>query len=84
MRQYTAETLLLHPGNASDPDLIVEVTPARAGWETISFQARRLRAGQSWSFLCGAHELALVMLGGVVDVVSSRGSWQGVGGRANV
>ena len=84
MRQYTAETLVVHPGNASDPDVIVEVTPAAAGWETISFQARRLRAGQRWSFGCGAHELALVMLGGVVDVASSCGSWQGGGGRANV
>ena len=84
MQQYTAENLVVHPGNSTDPDVIVEVTPAAAGWETINFQARRLAAGRSWSFQCGDNELALVMLGGVVDVSSSRGAWQGVGGRANV
>ncbi len=84
MRQYTADNLVLHPGNSADPDVIVEVTPALAGWDTIHFQARRLAAGRAWSFQTGGHELALVMLGGVADVVSSRGRWQGVGGRANV
>ena len=84
MQQYTAENLVVHPGNSTDPDVIVEVTPAAAGWETINFQARRLAAGRSWSFQCGDNELALVMLGGVVDVSSSRGAWKGVGGRANV
>lgn len=84
MRTYTAENLVIHPGNAADPDVIVDVTPANAGWDTINFQARRLQPGKSWSFQTAGSELALVMLGGVVDVVSSRGSWQGVGGRANV
>lgn len=84
MRQYTADNLVIHPGNSADPDVIVEVTPALAGWDTIHFQARRLAAGRAWSFQTGGHELALVMLGGVVDVDSSRGRWHGVGGRANV
>ncbi|MCS6846079.1 MAG: 5-deoxy-glucuronate isomerase [Caldilineales bacterium] len=84
MRQYTADNLVIHPGNSADPDVIVEVTPALAGWETIHFQARRLAAERAWSFQTGDHELALVMLGGVVDVVSSRGRWQGVGRRPDV
>jgi 5-deoxy-glucuronate isomerase len=84
MRQYTADNLVVHPGNAADPDVIVEVTPDIAGWDTIYFQARRLHAGQSWPFQTGGHELALVVLGGVLDVASSRGSWQGVGERADV
>jgi 5-deoxy-glucuronate isomerase len=84
MKQYTAQNLVVHPGNATDPDVIVEVTPANAGWETINFQARRLAAGNAWAFESGANELAIVLLGGVVDVTSSRGAWQGVGGRANV
>jgi 5-deoxy-glucuronate isomerase len=82
--QYTAQNLVIHPGQASDPDVIVEVTPALAGWETIHFQARRLPAGRSWSFATAGHEFALVMLGGVVDVTSNRGRWPGVGGRAHV
>lgn len=84
MKQYTADNLVVHPGNTSDPDVIVEVTPEQAGWDTIHFQARRLAAGHTWSFQTGGNELALVMLGGVVDVTSSRGQWSDVGGRANV
>ncbi len=84
MRQYTAENLVIHPGNAADPEVIVEVTPANAGWDTINFQARRLAAGNAWSFQTGAHELALVMLGGTADITSSRGAWQNVGARPHV
>jgi 5-deoxy-glucuronate isomerase len=84
MRQYTAENLVVHPGPGADPDVIVEVTPEIAGWETIHFQARRLTAGSSWSFLTGAHELALVVLGGTLDGASNRGRWLGLGQRANV
>jgi 5-deoxy-glucuronate isomerase len=84
MRQYTEQNLIIHPGNSDDPDVVVEVTPELAGWEHISFQVRRLTAGQSWSFDTGEHELALVPLSGVVGVESSRGQWPAVGGRANV
>ncbi|WP_298983098.1 5-deoxy-glucuronate isomerase [Caldilinea sp.] len=84
MKQYTAQNLVIRPGNSTDPDVIVQVTPEEAGWETIHFQARRLAAGKRWSFRCGAHELAIVMLSGVVDVTSTCGAWQGVGARASV
>jgi 5-deoxy-glucuronate isomerase len=84
MRQYTAETLVIHPGNSADRDVVVEVTPELAGWETIHFQVRRLAAGQAWPFQTRGHELVLVMLGGVVDVDTNRGRWQGVGRRADV
>ena len=84
MRQYTAENLVIHPGMCADPDVIVEVTPEAAGWDTIHFQARRLAQGRSWTFATGKHELALVVLAGTVDVASSRGQWQGLGRRANV
>jgi len=84
MRQYTADNLAIHPGNSADPDVVVEVTPELAGWETIHFQVRRLAAGQAWPFQTGGHELVLVLLGGVVDVDSNRGRWQGIGQRADV
>jgi 5-deoxy-glucuronate isomerase len=84
MRQYDARNLVVHPGASADPDVVVEVTPELAGWEHIHFQVRRLAAGASWSFATGAHELALVPLGGVVSVDSNRGQWPSVGGRANV
>ncbi|MCB0046950.1 MAG: 5-deoxy-glucuronate isomerase [Caldilineaceae bacterium] len=84
MQQYTADNLVIHPGSHADPQVIVDVTPQAAGWGTIHFQARRLAADATWRFDCGENELALVMLGGVVDVASNRGDWHDVGGRANV
>jgi 5-deoxy-glucuronate isomerase len=83
MPQYNTSNLIVHPGNSADPDVVVEVTPELAQWNHIFFQVRRLAAGQAWSFDTGEHELAIVALGGVVHVESSRGQWD-VGGRANV
>lgn len=83
--QYTSETILVKPTpDPADPDLIVAVTPEQAGWEYISFQARRLAQGASWSFDTGENEFALVNLTGRYRVETNRGVWQGVGGRANV
>ncbi|HMA38138.1 MAG TPA: 5-deoxy-glucuronate isomerase [Chloroflexia bacterium] len=84
MRQYTADNLVIHPGNAADSDVVVAVTPEQAGWEYLSFQVRRLAAGQAWDFQTGEHELALVPLGGTFGVESDRGAWAGVGGRHDV
>ncbi len=83
MRQYDSENLVIHP-KSGDPDLIVEVTPELAGWDTMSFQARRLRPGQAWSFETGKHELALVVLGGTLNVTSNRGEWTRLGEREHV
>jgi 5-deoxy-glucuronate isomerase len=84
MQQYTSENLVIHPAQHADPQVIVEVTPEAAGWDTMHFQARRLAQGGTWSFETGKHELALVVLGGTADVTSNRGQWQRVGRRANV
>jgi 5-deoxy-glucuronate isomerase len=84
MRQYTAENLVIHPGSSLDRDVVVEVTPEGAGWDTINFQVRRLPAGGAWPFQTDGHELALVMLGGTIDVDSNCGQWQGIGRRAQV
>lgn len=84
-RQYTAQNLLVRPqSNAGDPDLILSITPEEAGWDYISFQARRLASGQQWSWQTGEHELALVNLSGRYAVSSNRGSWEGIGGRSHV
>ena len=82
--QYTTDNLIIHPGHAEDPDVIVEVAPERAGWDFVHFQARRLKAGATWTCDTGEHELALVLLGGTVRVESNRGSWEHVGARASV
>jgi len=83
--QYTADNILIKPGVfPDDPDLILSITPQQAGWEYISFQARRLAANQSWSFLSGENELAIVNLSGRYSVSSNRGQWSGMGSRKDV
>jgi len=82
--QYHSQNLVIHPEQGNDPHRIVEVTPQMAGWETISFQARRLPAGEQWRFDSGEAELALVVLAGRLDVVSARGEWHGLGERPTV
>jgi 5-deoxy-glucuronate isomerase len=84
MRQYDTSNLIVHPGGAADPDVVVEITPELAGWEYISFQVRRLQPRQSWAFSAGERELALIVLGGSVAVESSRGHWPRIGERADV
>jgi 5-deoxy-glucuronate isomerase len=77
--QYTAENLLIRPStDAHDPDLILTITPHSAGWDLISFQARRLSTGNKWSFKSGEHELAIVVLSGAISVNSNRGRWNGI------
>lgn len=82
--QYTSQNMLVHPNPSPVDGLITEVTPALAGWEFIHFQVRQLKAGGTWSFETGPHELAIVVLSGKVDVVSTKGDWAGIGGRNNV
>jgi len=54
------------------------------GYEYLSFETRVLMPGQSFSGETGTRELAIVPLGGVCAVDSSRGRWPFVGGRAHV
>lgn len=75
-------SLLVSPDPAA-PEYI-RVSPASAGWDYLHFAARRLTAGQSWEFATGEHELAIVVLGGVCGVTSSRGVWPAIGRRPNV
>jgi 5-deoxy-glucuronate isomerase len=83
--QYTAANLLVRPcASPDDPNLVLEVTPERAGWELISFQVRRLGSGHSWSAATQESEVALVNLSGRYSVTSNRGAWAGLGGRRDV
>lgn len=83
--KYNAETVLVRGLNdPGDPNLILSITPESAGWDYISFQARRLAAGESWSFDTGENEFAFVNLTGRYSVSSSRGEWSGIGGRQSV
>ncbi|HSL29346.1 MAG TPA: 5-deoxy-glucuronate isomerase [Anaerolineales bacterium] len=80
--QSTSASLLVAP-NFSDPEYI-RITPSSAGWDHLSFAARRMRPGDTWDFDTQDYELALVVLGGTCRVASNVGSWEGVGRRPNV
>lgn len=84
MHSYNPSNLVLHPGNSTDPDVVVEVTPELAGWDYIHFQLRRLNAQSSWAFATGNYELAIVVLSGCLSVESDRGQWQRIGERSSV
>ncbi len=85
LRHYHAEDLLVRPQQfPDDPGLLLQVTPAAAGWDYISFQVRRLAKGKSWSLDCRENELALVNLTGSFAVTSTHGEWPQVGGRDSV
>src|SRR6266487_1772675 len=84
MRQYNSSNLIVHPHNAIDSDVIVEVTPELAGWDYVHFQLRRLDTQHTWTFATGDHEIALVPLGGSLSVETKRGQWLYIGQRENV
>lgn len=82
--QYDASNLILHRSDPERSGVSVAVAPEQAGWDFIHFQARRLAAGDTWEHETEEHELALVVLGGILRVESDRGSWSPLGGRADV
>ncbi len=84
MKQYDSSNLVIRPGHSQDPAVIVDVHPEEAGWNTIWFQVRRLRDGECWQFATGGREFALVILGGLLDLTSSRGDWRKIGRRSSV
>jgi 5-deoxy-glucuronate isomerase len=62
----------------------LRITPQTAGWDHLSFAARKMERGDTWEFATDDNELALVLLGGTCNVTSNRGDWPEVGRRANV
>jgi 5-deoxy-glucuronate isomerase len=62
----------------------MRLTRESAGFDYLSFRARRLVKGESFSDETGDNEMGLVVLGGRCSVESSAGSWSNIGGRAHV
>jgi len=80
--KYSKSNLLIKPDLSRSN--YINVTPASAGWEHLHFQAVRLNADEEWHFNTGGNELALIILGGTADILSSAGEWKSVGSRTNV
>lgn len=85
VRKYTTESLLFEPGVfPDDPSLKLNITPALAGWDFITFQVRELATGDEWQFSTDDSELALVTLSGRYGIATDRGEWANVGLRESV
>jgi len=84
IKQYDEKSLVVHPGRSKDADVLVEVIPKQVGWEKINFQARKLAAGHTWTATLMDKEAALIVLSGILDVDSNKGSWKNIGKRENV
>lgn len=74
--------LLILPHSESGEYL--RVTPEQAGWELLHFAVRRMQRGELWNHNTGNSEYALVILGGVCSIQSSRGEWENIGRRPDV
>mgnify|MGYP006296838361 CR=1 FL=1 len=73
--QYTAANLLVRPKPA-ESERIVDIAPARAGWELLAFQVRRLETGATWTGHTGGCEAALINLTGSYTISSKHGKWK--------
>ncbi|MBV9944940.1 MAG: 5-deoxy-glucuronate isomerase [Solirubrobacterales bacterium] len=74
--------LLVSGASAPESDgTILSVTPESAGWEHIGFEVLALSGGDTAERACGARELCLVVISGVVHIASEHGEWLDLGGR---
>jgi len=77
-----ASRLLVEPaGSATEYQ---HVTPQSAGWDHLHFAARRMQTDEQWQGDTNDSEMAIVVLGGICRVRSSRGEWERIGRRGDV
>lgn len=82
--QYTAENMLVRSQDTGGTGVFARVRAEDAGWEYLNMAALRLNRGETFADHTGEHENALVILGGVCHVRSSKGNFERVGRRPNV
>ena len=63
--------------------VVVDVTPATAGWTHVGFKALRLGAGDEESLATGARELCITVLSGQVDVHVGAHVYRALGSRGS-
>ena len=60
------------------------ISPDSAGWKWLSFQARLMQKGETWTHDTGQSEIGIVLLGGNFRVESDKGTWATRNGRRDV
>lgn len=81
MRRDAKCPLLIKPEQSN---VYQKVTAREAGWSYLNFTASIMKKGAVWEFDTEDNECALVILGGVCSVNSSRGLWEKIGRRPDV
>jgi 5-deoxy-glucuronate isomerase len=74
--------LLVHACETRNGD-VVAVSPEDSALQYIRFRVVRLPVDQTLQGVTGEDEVALVLVGGTVDIRSSAGTWQNIGKRAD-
>jgi 5-deoxy-glucuronate isomerase len=75
--------LVLQPGAPASDGTILTVTPRSAGWRYVGFEVLALEPGHTAWRSTDEREVCIVVVSGQVDVLSDRGEWAEVGGRAD-
>jgi len=76
--------LRIRPHEPDASGLVLEVTPASAGWTHVGFRVHRLKRGRRLEGGEAGREACLVLLSGHADVGVDRAAFPGIGGRADV
>lgn len=76
--------LLIKPAANGAAGTLMQVQPEATGFEYLTFEVERLAAGKSHAAETDGNELGIVVLAGQCTVISSRGTWENIGGRAHV
>ena len=64
--------------------MMLDITPAMAGWEFVHFIVRRLEPGETLSLKTDGEECAIVLLSGAADVSVDGGPRRPLGPRKSV
>jgi 5-deoxy-glucuronate isomerase len=63
---------------------VMDVEAKSVGFDYLALRVQRLAAGEKFEGQTGASELGIVILGGRIDVHATSGTWENIGGRADV
>jgi len=74
-----SKNLLVQPNGAT-----MRLERNRSGFDYLTFESRRLAAGETFSGKTDGNELGIVALGGTFSATSSRGNWDKIGERSDV
>src|SRR5688500_9218880 len=72
------------PAPSSATAVLLDITPATAGWDLVHFIVRRLGAGEKLPLRTEGEECAIVLLSGSVEVTIDGGAPQKPGPRKSV